>query len=198
MNKKYVVIGFAVIVLLAGAAFMAGRLLPQSAQAESGPEMIMGLDGEVMSGGGPMIGGQGAGMQDATMVEIESAPELPERPQDVMGTIEKVADNSIFVNASSGLETMFMMDENGNIETDSNSPKNEVEIVITQDTEIYQEKMEMIDMSDPNAMADMPETIKQKVELITMEEIGDNGLISAWGQKRGERLIAEVVLYMGF
>lgn len=202
MNKKYVVIGFVVVLLLAGASFMAGRLLLQTAQANDGPQIMMGLDGEMMtSGGGPMIGGQNTGMQDAMMVEMEGAPELPQRAQDVMGTIEKIADNSIFVSALNGMETMIMIDENGNIETDSDAPEsdaNQVEIVITQDTEIYREVMEMLDITDPNAMEELPETIKQEVELITMEEIGDNGFITAWGQKRGERLIAEVVLYMGF
>jgi hypothetical protein len=40
-------------------------------------------------------------------------------------------------------------------------------------------------------------TIQQVVNPGSVEELGKNSSLSAWGEKRGDRLIADVVLYSG-
>jgi hypothetical protein len=38
-------------------------------------------------------------------------------------------------------------------------------------------------------------TIQQQVEPGSLDEIGSNSMISAWGERRGDRVIATVLLY---
>ncbi len=203
MKTKYIVIGVVVILLLGGAAFVAGRLLQKSAQAEEGPQGMIGPNGEVIGPGisSSVSDGSGARVSSGSVsVEMEPAPELPEREPEAMGQLKSVEDNSLFVkDIGGGGMIVAASGEDGEITIDSPGSEGagtEVEIVVTQDTQIYREVTEM---PGPEAMsADTPATIQQKVELITLNDIGDNGLVTAWGQKRGDRLVAEVILYMGF
>ncbi len=98
--------GIALIVLLAGAAFVGGRLLNNQPAQTAGP------GGLVMKGGGPG-GGQ-------VSVQIERARELPEAAPDATGLFAERKDNSIFVTI--GNKFMVQVDKNGtvNTQTDGN------------------------------------------------------------------------------
>lgn len=65
-----------------------------------------------------------------------------------------------------------------------------VEIVTTHDTRIYRddllEKLGGVAPSGP---------VQQALEPGSVDEIGENSFVEAWGQKRGDRLVAEVVVF---
>ncbi|MBN2391707.1 MAG: hypothetical protein JXR84_13360 [Anaerolineae bacterium] len=201
MQVKYIVIGVIVVALLAGAAFVGGRLLGRTKET-NGPQAMMLSDGDVAvmhnSGGalgGMMAVGGGPGGAQPVTVKIEPAPELPARAPDVAGQLKRVEDNSIFV-GTGDVGFMVRVDEAGNTETnipEATGP--EVEVVVTRDTKVYRDMMQPPTIGSGE---DVPSVMQQKITLITLDDIGEQGAISAWGQKRGDRVIAEVVLYIGF
>lgn len=201
MKAKYIVIAVVVVVLLAGAAFVGGRLLGRAKEA-AGPQGMVLSDGSVAvvqgNGGAPggmMAVGGGPGGPQAISVEIKPAPELPTRAPDVAGQLKRVEDNSLFV-GTGDMGFMITMDEAGNTNTEMPESKGpEVEVVVTRDTKIYRDVMQPPSLE---AGGDIPTEIQQEVTLITLNDIGEQGGISAWGEKRGDRIIAEIVLYMGF
>lgn len=199
MKAKYIVMGVVVVLLLGGSAFVAGRLLQRSAQAEAAPQRVIGPSGEGIALGASSLFGGGNVSSEAVSVQMERAQELPKREPEAMGQLQRVEDNSIFVkDLGGGGMVVAMSNEDGEITIDSPGSEGagaEIEIVVTQDTKVYREITEMPDPADVSAT---PTTLQQKIELMALDDIGDNGLITAWGQKRGDRLVAEVVLYMEF
>ena len=174
MKRAVLIAGGVVVlvVLVAGAAFMAGRLL------SAGPEM----DDE-----GPTIK---VGMGEGPLVEAQWVPaeECPAAEPDVAGAFARRQDNSLFVNETEG---GFMISQN---DTGSFSVTNATgqihEVVITGDTAVYVDVT--IDKID-EALAEGK--IVQKLKAGSIEEIGDLSYVRAWGEMRGDRLIASVLVY---
>lgn len=172
----FIIGGMLLVVLLVGAAFVAGRLLKKPATANVNPG----------GGGGMVVGGDGV-MKE---VEIERPKELPDRAPDVTGALQKVENNSIFVTASSGPIGIMVGPEGGKIDVDTESgDATTVEVVVTQETLIYR---------DANAFQSFPgdgppDKIEQKVAPMTLDELKGQALVTAWGERKGDRLIAEVV-----
>jgi hypothetical protein len=167
------VIGLAV--LLAGAAFVGGRLLNSQPQT-TGPG----------GPGGLAIGGPGG----AVSVEVENAKELPQSPPDVTGIFSRREDNSIFVTSGDGTFTVTV-DESGHVNTDTGGSTQEVEVVVTGDTVVYKDVTQSQFGGGPPSSG----KVQQKVEPGSADEIGENSFVTAWGERRGDRLIASVVLY---
>ena len=164
------------VVLLAGAAFVAGRLW----RAETPCDAPARASHVISSGGGA----KGAAM----IAEIESAAELPQRPPDTIGVFTRREDNRIFV--SSGNEgIMYSLDG----EVTSAGDATEVEVVVTGETALYE------DLTQEDLGAGLPsgQTIKQNLEPGRVDEIGRNSVVMAWGEMRGERLVADILVYTG-
>lgn len=163
-----------VVLLLAGGAFMAGRLLGV------GPE-AMGLGGrpkiQISTGDGP-----------ATEAEWVPAEELPESPPEVTGIYARHEDNSVFVNETEGPGFRITMDEDGSVTTNASDKVSE--IVVTGETKVYVDRtLDSIDESLASGV------IHQKLKPGTVEEIGELSFVQAWGEMRGDRLIASMVVY---
>lgn len=170
--------GVLLLVVLIGAAFVGGQLLNRSAPTSNG-------------GGGMSFttqGGPGGGQ--AMSVEIVPAKELPATPPDSIGLFARRGDQSIVVSEVSGGQVMVMVDESGKVSSQSDGASRETEIVVTADTVIYR------DATQPDP-ANLPADGKfqQKVEPGALDEIGENSFVSAWGERRGDRLIARVIMY---
>ncbi len=160
----------ALLVLLAGAAFASGRLLNnQSTQA----------------------GGQGGpGSKRPISFQIERAKELPEAAPDVTGLFAERKDNSIFVTLGSGKFTVQPgKDGTVNIQTDGNGQK--VEVVVTGETAVYKD---VTQMPGPDALPGDGK-VQQKVAPGSLDELSKNSIISVWGERRGDRVIATILLY---
>jgi hypothetical protein len=175
--KRSILIGagvVALVLMLAGAAFVAGRLLSTSGQvggAASGPRII------VPGAGGDMIEAQ-----------FEQADELPDERPDVAGFFARREDNSVFVSESSGDGMMIRVGEDGAVST--NAGDKETEVVITSDTLVYVDvTTEIVDESHDGG------TVKQVLESGSVDEVGEYSVVMVWGEKRGDRVVADTLLY---
>jgi hypothetical protein len=162
----------ALIVLLAGAAFVGGRLLNQQAGDPSG--MAFGGD---------------AGGTQRVKVRLERAPELPDAEPAVTGLFADRKDNSIFV--SLGEQFMVTVDKDGSVNTQTDGNGQTLEVVVTGDTTLYKDVTQLNDLrTQPN-----DGTVLQQVEPGSLDGIGSNSMITAWGERHGDRVIATVLLY---
>ncbi|UCC63600.1 MAG: hypothetical protein JSV36_00635 [Anaerolineae bacterium] len=170
MKRSILIAGSAAIVvlLLASAAFVGGRLLGDQNQVTgegSGPRVIRGGPGGTQS------------------LEIVPAEELPSAPADVRGLYVRREDNSLLVGTGE-----FMLNiRDGEVISDYDGP--EVEVVVTHDTVVYRDKTQYGTDEAKDG------EIQQVVRSGSLEEIEKHSLISVWGQERGSRLFAEVLVY---
>ena len=164
MNKKLFISLGIVIVVVAAAAFVAGRFLNRGFSL---PSLF-----------GPRDDG----------ISILPAEELPTTPPEVEGVFVERQDNTIIVE-----------DDQPIGDSASGSPVGigggpQVEVVITADTLIYH------DTTEPPARrptGDDPRVIQQTMEEATLDDlIGSQSLVRAWGRKSGDRIIAEVMVYI--
>lgn len=185
--KKKVWIGIAIlaaVLVLAGTAFLGARLLAPQGQVRGGPG----------GGAGPRISMRqagGGGMAAETSLNVQNAPEIPQRAPDMNGAVTEVKNNSLMV--SDVESVMVRMDENGQSDTDIEYRGTAAEVVVTKETQIYFDTT----FQNMDPMKDVPkegETILQTVEPASFSEIGPQSMVSVWGYKRGDRLMAEVIL----
>ena len=178
--KQTILIASGVVVLaalLAGAAYMAGQMWGTEAPAD-----------DVLAGVPPVIPSEGETTGATMMVAIESANELPQRQPDALGVFGRREDNRIFV-SSSDQGIMFTLDGGVVREPDAT----EVEVVVTSETAVYEDVTQESFGGDPPS----GETVQQKLEQGLVDEIGESSIVMAWGEKRGDRLVADVLVYTG-
>jgi hypothetical protein len=175
----YIIGGIVVVLLLAGAAFVGARLL----NGQGLPFVSQG------GGLGPSLslGGPGRKM---VKLDIEPSKELPQTPADISGLFDHQQDNSIFV--GTGKVTMaFKKDPSGKVETSSSHDGPTVEIVVTSQTKIYKDvTMRQFDGPPPEG-----QKIQQVLESGSLEDVGQSSMITVWGKKTGDRIIAEIFVY---
>jgi len=151
-----------------------------------GDAMSVGGGAVVVSGGvmGSAVGG-GEGV-----VVVESGP---------AGVAESVESITIEGGEAPEVVEFFVGGEMGP----------EIEVVVSSETRIYkdttmltQEPIMMVVESGGNGippempeMPELPEKIEQTVEPGTMAEIGPNSFVTIWGERRGDRVYATVLLY---
>ncbi len=165
----------ALIMLLSGAAFVGGRLLNNQ------PAQTMGQGGLMIKGG--------PGSEQSVPVQIEPSKDLPNTAPDVRGLFSERKDNSIFVTI--GDRFMVQVDQNGTVKTQTDGNGDKLEVVVTSDTTIYKDATQL---PEPGAPPNGGK-VQQQVAKGSLDEIGSNSFISAWGERRGDRLIARVLLY---
>lgn len=164
-NKKQYIVLGVAIVVVGIAAFMAGRMLNRGVNS-------LGLFG---------FAGEGDG------ISILPAEELPITPPEVEGLFVERQDNIIFV------ETNPLGGDgvSGALVGMGGGPK--FEVVVTTETILYH------DITEPPARrpsGDDPRELQQIVEEGTLDDLNDSqSLVMVWGQKSGERIIAEVLVY---
>lgn len=177
MKTKILVAGGIVVVvlLLAAAAFVGMQLLNGQ-----------GLPG--VAGGGPrMMVNNGKGAQ---YFQTTPAKELPQTPADVRGIFDHCQNNSFFVGTGQ-VQMQVKKDQSGNVTSGSSHTGPTVEAVVTAQTVVYRDVT--MHKFDGNAPANG--VIQQVVEPGNIDEIGENSLVTAWGKKTGDRVIADVLVY---
>ena len=163
MNKKlYFTLGM-VILVVALAAFAAGRLLNRGISPLS-------LFGPVDDG-----------------ISILPAEELPETPPEAEGLFVERQDNVIIVEDDQPVDSV-----SGSPVGLGGGPK--MEVVVTTETLIYH------DTTQPPARrpsGNDPRVIQQTVEEGTLDDLNAApSLVRIWGHKSGDRIIAEILLYI--
>ena len=161
----------AVVLLLAGAAFVGGRLLGSPDLTGANQNIIVSDSGDVKTSTGAFI-------------ETERAAEMPDVAADVAGVFVRREDNSLFV--GTGNLSAVLVD--GEWESHHDGPV--VEVVTTHDTLIYRDdtlrQLEGVAPAGP---------IKQDLKPGSLDELGKNSTLQAWGERRGDRVVAEVVVF---
>ena len=175
------------VVMLAAAAFLAGRLMNRRPSSQQ-PQILGGTvgDGSFTSTGGlessVVVGDQTIGLN------FQPAKELPTTPPVTAGLFTRRLDNSIFV-GTGNMSVSVMAGPGGNAESPVSSYDGpEVEVVITKETLIYRD-VTKFDLENPSA------AVQQELEPGSLEDLNSQSMVSVWGQKTGDRLVAEVILF---
>jgi hypothetical protein len=157
--------------LVASAAFVGGRLLGSPDTSSGDQEMVVFSSGDVKTGLGVLL-------------DVEHAPEMPDGPADVAGLFLRREDNSIYV----GTGNLSGVLVGGKWERRHDGPK--VEVLATHDTLVYRDDMfRQLGGVAPSG------SVKQVLKLISLDEVGEDTTIQAWGNRRGDRLVAEVIVF---
>jgi hypothetical protein len=118
------------------------------------------------------------------LLDIEPADELPQSPADVSGIFLRREDNSLFV--GTGNMSGVLVDGKWDVRHDGPA----IEVVATHDTLIYRDDVFLRLGGAPPSGA-----IKQVLEPGSLDELGANSSVQAWGERRGDRVQAEVLVY---
>lgn len=172
--KRSILIGSSVlglIVLLAAGAFVGGRLL--GAASETGGAGSFSLS----SGNGGRLTG-----------EFVQAEEYPDSDPEVLGAFSRRQDNSLFIDKTKDGFTITR-NEDGSMSV-ANATGEIVEVVVTGQTVLY------VDSTFENPEAAMSDgKLYQQLGPGSIDEIGELSFVRAWGEMRGDRLIAATVVY---
>jgi hypothetical protein len=179
----WVILGVVLVLVLGAAAFLGGRYL------QKGPTALGGDNGGMfLSSNGP--GGQVS--RSISKNDIIPAPELPKAAADATGIFVRRQNNSFFIGTGKVTLQIRKQADNPNStpQTGSSYDGPVVEVVVTNNTKIYRDDT-FINIKDlPSGSK-----IQQKVVSGSLDEIGQNSFINAWGKKTGDRLVADVLLY---
>ena len=166
------------VVLLAGTAFVGAQLLAGQGLPglSSGPLVLTGPDGR-----------QQVRIQPG---DTQPAKELPQTPADVRSVFDHRKDNSLFV-GTGVIITGVQKDQGGNVTSSSTFNGPTVEVVVTPQTIFYR------DVTSRQFNGQPPSgKIQQVVEPGSLDEVGKDSIIHAWGKKTGDRIIADVIVYI--
>jgi hypothetical protein len=183
MQNKKVILVMGVLVLVVGAAaFVGGRML----NSRVNPLGLLGL------------GGKGDSMSIA--INVIPAEELPKTPPEGMGLFVERKDKTIVIQSLSmkggaGGVVVVAKGEGEAVAGSRVDPESgpRVEIVITNETIIYRETT---DLGEPPSMkSGETETIQQTVEKSTLDELNSQSMVTVWGRRNGDRIIADILFY---
>jgi hypothetical protein len=176
-NKKVILIMGALVLVVGAAAFIGGRML-------NGNVSPLGLFG---------LGGKGGMM--SISINVIPAEELPRTPPELMGLFVERKDKTIVIQSVSlkaGAGGMVVEKGGGGevqiVGGENDGPK--VEVVITNETIIYRETTEIGKPSSGET-----QTVQQTVEESTLDNLNSQSMVTVWGRKNGDRIIAEVLFY---
>jgi len=183
-NKRIILVVGILIIVVGAAAFIAGRMINQGV----GPLGFFGLPG----GGGMM----------SVSIQMTPAPELPTRQPDVTGLFVSRQDNTVTVQSvsmdmgSGGVVVSSGSASEGGGPITSGSPADsnsgpKVEVVVTSDTKIYRDATDM--PANPSSGANM--VLQQKVETGSLDDLKSQTMVTVWGRKSGDRIIADILFY---
>jgi hypothetical protein len=167
--KRSILIGGGIVLLvllLGGAAFVAGRLL-----------------------NGQGIPGPSSGVVRSAGLDTQSAKKLPPTAPDVgKGIFDHRQGNSIFVGTGQIQMSAKKDPQSGQVHVSSTHSGPVVEVVVTTQTTIYHVAT-MEQVNGPPARG------QQVLEPGSLDEIGQSSSITVWGRKTGDRYIADVLVY---
>jgi hypothetical protein len=178
--------GIAAVAVLGGAAYVASQMLNQpKPQADGGGGQL------ILQGGAP---GAGAQMREFKMPKIKRAPELPASEPDLMGLYLRRQDNSVFIGTGQ-IQIGFQRDETGKTSSSAEHSGPDVEVVITRDTQLYEDKtpITMKDMEEQREVQQVLTPVASLDELVS--KLDDTDSLMVWGQKSGDRFVAKSVVY---
>lgn len=190
MNRSLWLVGgtLMVLLLLAGGAITAALLLqPQETQASvpSGGRMMESMQ----------VGNDGVPVSVRTT--ILPAAELPDAAAAASGIVLGRQDDTLQVGTGAvELAVEVRVDattgeESSSVVPSTNGPQ--LEVVLTRDTLLYRDVTDVAGQT-PDESGEV--TIRQEVRPVTnADEIAPQMEVQVWGQRRGDRVVAEVVVF---
>ena len=181
MKKRNLIISgvIVLVVLLATAAFVGGKLL-------NGGKLPFGPGGGLLS-----FGGNSGNIRTNFSPKIKPAAELPQTPADANGIFDHRQDNSLFVGTGK-VQVQVQAGPNGSVGSSTHDGPT-IEVVVTTRTVVYRDTT--MDQFNGQSLPNGSPTIQQVLEPGTLDELGQGSLITVWGRKTGNRLIADVLVY---
>ena len=179
MQNKKMIFGMGALVLVVGAAaFVGGRML-------NGNVDPLGLFG---------LGGNGKMM--SVRINVIPAEELPKTPPELTGQFVERKDKTIVIQSLSlkaGAGGVVVEKGGGEAVAGSRAEPDsgpKVEVVITNETIIYRETTEI-----GKPTSGKTQTVQQTVEESTLDDLNSQSMVTVWGRKSGDRIIADVLFY---
>ena len=119
----------------------------------------------------------------STSNNVTPAPELPAISPEVVGLYVEMNDNTMIVQVVSMDTGIGSVVSDSSVDVNS-APK--VEIIITSKTTIYHEITQLSGLSA---------SIRQTVEESTLDNLNPPTMITVWGNRSGDRIVARILLY---
>ena len=178
-NKGLMIGGVMILLLLLAAAFMGGQMLaPKEAVAISSVTQADEMANLVLRDGDIPEGGEMFSIPD-----LQAAPQLPSSPPETTGLFVERTDDTLRV--GTGSVTAMISTEPGAV-PEFNYDGIAVDVLVTNRTQLYEDVTEYA----------LGQTAVQQ-ELIKLENLDDlqeNTLIQVWGQRDGDRIIADFII----
>ena len=191
MNRSFILIGTIVLVLLllVGGGYTAVQLLTKP-EAETA---VPGGGGRVMQS--VQVGNDG--LPVSVQTTILPAEELPDKEAVAFGIVQKRQDDVLTVGTGS-IEVNVEVDvdpstgqERTSVVPSTSGPV--LEVVLTRDTLLYRDITDIAGQT-PDESGEV--TIMQEIRPVTdTGEIETQMEVQVWGQRRGDRIVADVVVF---
>jgi len=121
----------------------------------------------------------------AKMVDVQNAEEMPDDPPDVGGLFVRRDGNTLFV-GTGNMSGNRMNDGTWHFQHDGPV----VQVVTTRDTLVYRDDtLQQLGGVAPSG------PIQQLLQPGSLAELGINSTVKAWGERRDDRLVAQVVVF---
>jgi hypothetical protein len=180
-KRTFIIVGVAVfIVILAGAAFLAGSLMNKKNTDQNGP--LTQIQGS--SNGGPVTM-----KKTINKNYIIPAKELPTVQADVRGLFVSRTGNSIIIGTGQVTIGIMKNDSSGAVTPQASYDGPTYEVVVTKDTLVYKDTTAI----DFSASSNTP--VQQTVAIGSLDDLNGTTTISVWGKKTGDRYVADVIVY---
>ena len=192
MKNKPIFTAIALVVLiivLAGGAFTAMQLLA----ADDSETAAEGQGIRVMES----VMDNGDGNPISVRTKILPAEELPDEPAAAGGVLISRSDNTLIVGTGNvDLEVNIEVDPSTGRENVSLIPSTdgpELEVVVGVDTILYNDVTDLT--ADPPTESGEREIVQQLRPAASLEEMPEQAEIQVWGERRGDRIIATIVVF---
>ncbi|MEM7334277.1 MAG: hypothetical protein AAF490_19480 [Chloroflexota bacterium] len=182
MNRKvlYIMAGLALLIVVGAGAFTAVQLLSAQNGTQDLPAGAMVFEDVTDDGSGPVT----------VRTIILPSEDLPNRPAVTGGVLVREEDNSYFVGTGSISVSVNVV--NGETSTSVEHSGPEIEVVANRDTQFYRDITEV----EFTASESKEQTLEQEITAVSQPELMPEGAnIQVWGEQRGDRVIAEIIVF---
>jgi len=166
-TNRYFLLGLLVILLLAASAFVGGNLLRKQQAAIEKEEF-----------------------------QVIAAEGLPGTPFELVGGVLSQEGNSLFVQAKQMNEALGLIGGKG---VDKKGGNDNVgpptEVVMTHETEFFRDSTWDPYLSGEASKSNLGNEIQQEIVPGSADELGEGSTVTVWGERNGDRVVAEYILY---
>jgi signal transduction histidine kinase len=127
---------------------------------------------------------------EAEWLDIRSAEEMPDTPEDVAGLFVRREDQSLFLGTGQFSAVKVEGEEGSPSRWEYHFDGPVVEVITHPATQVYRDDTLQQFQGVPPS-----EPIDQVLELASLDELGDSGTVRAWGEWTGGRLTADVIVF---